>query len=156
MPNAAIFFISVELKWAALCGEALVFTKRNMPKHFLTIVKQHGALLAKGRLAGIQFDTLFTDGLYFQISAHAIKMAELLKQGLARKGYSFYLDSPTNQQFVVLEDAILEQLQQKVRFGFWEKLDQQHTVVRFATSWATTEEAVQQLLDLLPEAGPMA
>lgn len=150
-----IFYIG-GTKVGALCGEALVFTKRNMPKHFLTIVKQHGALLAKGRLAGIQFDTLFTDGLYFQISAHAIKMAELLKQGLARKGYSFYLDSPTNQQFVVLEDAILEQLQQKVRFGFWEKLDQQHTVVRFATSWATTEEAVQQLLDLLPEAGPMA
>ena len=111
--------------------------------------------MAKGRLAGIQFDTLFTDGLYFQISAHAIAMAELLKQGLARKGYSFYLDSPTNQQFVVLENAVLEQLQQKVRFGFWEKLDQQHTVVRFATSWATTEEAVQQLLDLLPETGPM-
>ncbi len=149
-----IFYIG-GTKVGALCGEALVFTKDNMPKHFLTIVKQHGALLAKGRLAGIQFDTLFTDGLYFQISAHAIAMAELLKQGLARKGYSFYLDSPTNQQFVVLENAVLEQLQQKVRFGFWEKLDQQHTVVRFATSWATTEEAVQQLLDLLPETGPM-
>lgn len=149
-----IFYIG-GTKVGALCGEALVFTKDNMPKHFLTIVKQHGALLAKGRLAGIQFDTLFTDGLYFQISAHAIAMAELLKQGLARKGYSFYLESPTNQQFVVLENAVLEQLQQKVRFGFWEKLDQQHTVVRFATSWATTEEAVQQLLDLLPETGPM-
>ncbi len=150
-----IFYIG-GTKVGALCGEALVFTKGNMPKHFLTIVKQHGALLAKGRLAGIQFDTLFTDGLYFQISAHAIAMAELLKQGVARKGYSFYLDSPTNQQFVVLENAVLEQLQQKVRFGFWEKLDQQHTVVRFATSWATTEEAVQQFLELLPETGPMA
>ena len=121
-----------------------------MPKHFLTIVKQHGALLAKGRLVGIQFDTLFTDGLYFQLGAHAIAMAELLKQGLAEKGYSFYLDSPTNQQFVVLEDAVLERLREKVRFEPWEKLDQQHTVVRFATSWATTEAAVRQLLDLLP------
>ncbi len=145
-----IFYIG-GTKVGALCGEALVFTKQNMPKHFLTTVKQHGALLAKGRLVGLQFDTLFTDELYFQISAQAIEMAELLKEGLLQKGYRLYLDSPTNQQFVVLEQADLEQLQQVVRFGFWEKLDEQHTVVRLATSWATTKDAVEQLLALLPD-----
>lgn len=142
-------------KVGALCGEALVFTKGNTPKYFLTMVKQHGALLAKGRLVGLQFDTLFTDDLYFQIGAHAIEMAELLKKGLAQKGYRFYLDSPTNQQFVVLENTAMEQLRQQVSFGFWEKLDADHTVVRFATSWATTEAAVQQLLALLPDVNMM-
>lgn len=145
-----IFYIG-GTKVGALCGEALVFTKQNMPPYFQTIVKQHGALLAKGRLVGLQFDTLFTDGLYFQISAQAIEMAELLKEGLLQKGYRLYLDSPTNQQFVVLEQAQLEQLQQVVRCGFWEKLDDRHTVVRLATSWATTRDMVEQLLALLPD-----
>lgn len=136
-------------KVGALCGEAVVFTNHSTPKHFMTRMKQHGALLAKGRLLGIQFDTLFTDDLYFEISRHAIDMAELLKKGLQEKGYSFYLDSPTNQQFVILEDEEMERLKKHVAFGFWEKTDEDHTVVRFATSWATKEEHIAQLMELL-------
>ncbi len=136
-------------KVGALCGEALVFTKKNMPKHFLSIVKQHGALLAKGRLLGIQFDTLFTEGLYFEISRHAIEMAQLLKEGLEKKGYQLYLQSPTNQQFVLLENETYQRLQQEVAMGFWEKPDSEHTVVRLATSWATKREDVEAFLALL-------
>lgn len=136
-------------KVGALCGEAVIFTKKNMPKHFLTTVKQHGALMAKGRLLGVQFDTLFTDDLYFKISRHAIDMAEILKKGLQEKGYTFFLDSPTNQQFIVLENGQMEELKKEVVFGFWEKADEAHTVVRFATSWATKQEDVEKLLELL-------
>lgn len=143
-----IFYIG-GTKVGALCGEAVVFTKNNMPKHFTTQVKQHGALLAKGRLLGVQFDTLFTDDLYLEISKNAIEMAELLKKGLAEKGYRFYLDSPTNQQFIILENSQMEEIAKNVRFSFWEKYDNSHTVVRFATSWATSKEDVEALIDLL-------
>ena len=143
-----VFYIG-GTKVGALCSEAVVFTKNNMPKYFVTHVKQHGALLAKGRLAGVQFDTLFTDNLYFEISKHAIDMAELLKQGLAEKGYPFFIDSPTNQQFIILEDEKMETLKEQVWFCFWEKLDDTHTVVRFATSWTTPEENIRKLMELL-------
>lgn len=143
-----VFYIG-GTKVGALCGEAVVFTKGNMPRQFLTIVKQHGALLAKGRLLGIQFDTLFTEDLYFKISRHAIEMAELLKQGFRERGYTFYLDSPTNQQFILLDNATMKKLQQHVVFSFWETVDTDHTVVRFATSWATKESDLQQLWNLL-------
>ena len=91
-------------KVGTLCGEAVVFTKNNTPKNFVTRIKQHGALLAKGRLLGVQFDALFSDNLYFEISKHAIEMAEKLKSVLKEKGYRFFLESPTNQQFVILEN----------------------------------------------------
>ncbi len=143
-----VFYIG-GTKVGALCGEAVVFTKRNAPKHFMTMVKQHGALLAKGRLLGIQFDTLFTNNLYFEISAYAIEMAERLKKMFKEKGYTFYLESPTNQQFLLLEDSKMEQLKEKVAFSFWEKADENHTVVRFATSWSTTEEDMKKLEEIL-------
>lgn len=143
-----VFYIG-GTKVGAFCGEAVVFTKNNTPKHLLTIIKQHGALLAKGRLLGIQFDTLFTDDLYLELGKHANQMAELLKQALIEKGYTFYLESPTNQQFVVLEDKKMEEIKQAAAFGFWEKADENHTVVRFATSWATKEESIRKLIELL-------
>lgn len=139
-----VFYIG-GTKVGALCGEAVVFTKNNTPKQFLTQIKQQGALIAKGRLLGVQFDTLFTDGLYFKISKHAIEMAELLKNALIEKGYKLYMDSPTNQQFVLIEDGRLEELRKHVKVGFWEKPDEHHTVVRFATSWATTTEEINEL-----------
>lgn len=135
-------------KVGALCGEAVVFPGKA-PKHFLTSVKQHGALLAKGRLLGIQFDTLFTDELYFRISRHAIEMAEKLKEVLRDKRLPFAWESPTNQQFVIMDDRKMEQLREKVVFSFWEKADQNHTVVRFATSWGTKEEEIEELRNLL-------
>ena len=139
-----VFYIG-GTKIGALCGEALVFSSMAAPRHFMTIVKQHGALLAKGRLVGIQFDALFTDDLYFKISRHAIEMAKKLKDVLQRKGYRFFLDSPTNQQFVVLENKKRDELLQKVDFSIWEPADENHTVVRFCTCWATTEEMIRQL-----------
>lgn len=143
-----VFYIG-GTKVGALCGEAVVFTKGNMPKHFLAIVKQNGALLAKGRLMGVQFDTLFTDNLYFDISRHAIDMAEELKKVFREKGYRFFIDSPTNQQFIVLENEKMQALSRHVDFSFWEKLDENHTVVRFAASWATKKEDIDKLATLL-------
>ncbi len=143
-----VFYIG-GTKVGALCGEAVVFTRSNTPLHFINLIKKHGALLAKGRLLGIQFDTLFTDGLYFKISRHAIEMAQLLKNAFSEKGYKFYLDSPTNQQFIVLENGKMEELKKKVKFSFWETADENHTVVRFATSWATKNEDVEELASIL-------
>ena len=143
-----VFYIG-GTKVGALFGEAAVFTKHNMPRYFSTIAKQHGALLAKGRLMGLQFDVLFTDGLYTEISKNAIETAAVLKKGLAEKGYQFFMDSPTNQIFVVFPNAQLEALEGKAKFGFWEKYDDTHTVMRIATSWATRMEEVRQLLALL-------
>lgn len=143
-----VFYIG-GTKVGALCGEAVVFTKGNMPKQFLTLIKQHGALLAKGRLLGIQFDTLFTDNMYTEISRNAIELAELLRGILRDKGYRMYLETPTNQIFVVLENEKMRKLQEQVKISFWEALDESHSVVRFATSWATTKEAVEKLAELL-------
>ena len=143
-----VFYIG-GTKVGALCGEALIFTRQNMPAHFLTLQKQQGALLAKGRLLGMQFDALFTDGLYWSISRHAIDMAMELKAAFREKGYPLYLDSPTNQQFVALTDEQMERLGKDVAFSFWEKLPDGRTVVRFATSWATRPEDVAALKELL-------
>lgn len=143
-----VFYIG-GTKVGALCGEAVVFTKNNQPAHFVNLTKKHGALLAKGRVLGVQFDELFTDDLYFEISKHAIKMADKLKSALKEKGYKFLLDSPTNQQFVILDNSRMKELSAKVKFSFWEKVDDGHTAVRFATSWATTEENLEELISLL-------
>lgn len=143
-----VFYIG-GTKVGALCGEAVVFTHGNTPKHFITKMKQRGALLAKGRLLGIQFDTLFTDNLYMEISRHAIEMAERLKVLLKEKGYRFYLESPTNQQFIILENKQMSELAKNVCFSFWEKYDDSHTIVRFATSWSTTEEDLRKLEECL-------
>lgn len=139
-----VFYIG-GTKVGALCGEAVVFTHGNAPRHFTTLIKQRGALLAKGRLLGIQFDTLFTDNLYMEISRHAIEMAERMKHLLKAKGYRFFMESPTNQQFVVLENSQLQELSKHVSVSFWEKFDENHTVVRFATSWSTTESDMKEL-----------
>ncbi len=136
-------------KVGALFGEAVVFTKKNMPKFFMTMVKQQGALLAKGWLLGLQFDTLFTNNLYYEISKNAIDMAELLKEGFRKKGYKFFIDSPTNQQFIIMENEVMERLRSKVAFSFWEKYDENHTIVRFATSWATKREDVEKVISFL-------
>ena len=143
-----VFYIG-GTKVGALCGEAVVFPKHNAPAHFETQIKQHGAMLAKGRLLGIQFDTLFTDDLYEKISSHAISMAEKLKKLFAEKGYEFYIDSPTNQQFIILPNDKMEELSKRVVFSFLEKMGEDKTVVRFATSWSTTDEDMEELAGIL-------
>ena len=143
-----VFYIG-GTKVGALCGEAVVFRPNLMPAQFPTIVKQHGAMVAKGRVLGVQFDTLFTDGLYFEISKNAIDMAQKMKDLFRRKGYEFFKETPTNQQFVLLSDEQMARLEPLVGFSVWEKADATHTVVRFATSWATTDEDLKKLDDIL-------
>ena len=144
-----VFYIG-GTKVGALCGEAVVFgEKKNVPAHFITRIKQQGALLAKGRLLGIQFDTLFTDGLYEQLGRQGVEMASILKDGLKKRGYKFFLESPTNQQFVILENNKLKQIEKEVSVSFWERYDDSHTVVRFATSWATRKEDLEGLCEIL-------
>ena len=143
-----VFYIG-GTKCGALCGEAVVFTHGNMPRQFETMVKRHGAMVAKGRLNAVQFDALFTDGLYEKICAPAVRLALKLRDGLAAKGYRFAIDSPTNQQFIIVENSRLPELGGKVAYSFIEKYDAEHTVIRLATSWATTEEQVDELLNSL-------
>ena len=143
-----VFYIG-GTKVGALCGEALVFPKGDMPRHFATMVKQQGAMLAKGRLLGVQFDTLFTDGLYFEISRHAIGLAMKLKAAFREKGYPLFADSPTNQQFPILTKEQEEKLRRYAAFETWEPLPDGRSAVRFVTSWATREEDVDALIALL-------
>ena len=139
-----VFYIG-GTKVGALCGEAVVFTKNNRPEHFMTSVKKRGALLAKGRLLGIQFDTLFTDDLYFKISRHAIEMALKIKEIIKEKGWQVYMDSPTNQQLILMTEEEMAELGKTVVFDRWGIYDDTHTIVRLASSWSTSEEDIKAL-----------
>ncbi|MDM8143210.1 threonine aldolase family protein [Megamonas hypermegale] len=143
-----VFYIG-GTKVGALLGEAVVITKPNLIPHFFTSIKQHGALLAKGRVLGIQFDVLFTDDLYLKIARNAIDKANKIKEIFKAKQYRFYLETPTNQQFIIMENSKMQELRQKISFSFWAKYDENHTIVRFATSWATTDEAIEELASIL-------
>lgn len=149
---ADVFYIG-GTKVGALFGEAVVFTHHGKfsgtPKHFLTLIKQHGALLAKGWLLGLQFDTLFTDDLYCRIARNANAAADRIRAALRDKGYTLTFDAPTNQIFITLDDATRKRLEQHVRLGFMEQADETHTVMRICTSWSTTEAQVEELLALL-------
>ncbi|MBQ3094929.1 MAG: low specificity L-threonine aldolase [Clostridia bacterium] len=136
-------------KVGALCGEALVFRPGRVPAAFRTYIKQEGALLCKGRLTGVQFDALFTDGLYGEIGRNAISCAAALRGYLSRAGYREHIASPTNQIFVVMPRAKYDSLRKEVAFSFWENLDAENCVVRFVTSWATRPEDVEALGKLL-------
>ena len=136
-------------KCGALFGEAVVIPRHGFIPHLFTIIKQHGALLAKGRIAGIQFDTLFTDGLYFSIGRTAVEAADRLREALTEKGYSFAFHSPTNQIFIVLDRSAAASLSKKVEMGFWENTEDGRIVLRFATSWATQTEDINALIDVL-------
>ena len=143
-----VFYIG-GTKIGALCGEAVVFTNRQAHKHFFSIQKQHGAVIAKGALIGLQFEALFTDNLYFDLSRHAIEMAMKMKKIFQEKGFEFYIDSPTNQQFVILPDALVEKLSKEMEFTHWGQAPGHRTICRFVTSWATTEEELQELERLI-------
>lgn len=136
-------------KCGALFGEVVVVPEAGSIPHFFTQIKQHGALLAKGRVLGIQFEVLFEDGLYGCVGAPAIEAAQRIRATLDQKGYEQYIPSPTNQTFVVVDDEMLARLDGRVEYGFWEHLDDGRTVIRFATSWATQPQAVEKLISLL-------
>ena len=143
-----VFYIG-GTKVGALFGEAVIFTKGNTPKHMITQIKLHGALLAKGRLLGVQFGALFTDDLYMKMGKNAVDMANIIKEDLRGKNYQLYMENPTNQIFVIMENSKLEAFGKEVAYGFWEKYDDNHTVIRIATSWATTKEDVNELRKVL-------
>ena len=136
-------------KCGALLGEAVVLPDPGLIPHFFTIIKQHGALLAKGFVAGLQFDTLFTDDLYFHIGDSAIRAADKLREAFTEHGYPLAFDSPTNQIFLTVTKEQQDHLDSFAVSSFWEKPDEDHTIIRFATSWATTEEKISQLIEQL-------
>lgn len=136
-------------KVGALLGEALVYTNTRAPKYIFTIIKRHGALLAKGRVLGLQFETLFADDLYFRVSRHAIDMAQALRRVFAKHGLSLGIDSPTNQQFVILSKEQKQRLAEEIAFEIWEPLPDDRLLCRFVTCWATTEADIAVLDEAL-------
>lgn len=145
-----VFYIG-GTKCGALFGEAVVITQQNLIPHFFTVIKQNGALLAKGRMLGIQFDTLFEDDLYMKIGASAIAAADQIRDTLTKCGYRLFLDSPTNQVFIVMENEAATQLARKAEITLWEKYDDSHTMVRFVTDWATQQRDVDMLVEILEQ-----
>lgn len=146
LPSLCDVFYIGGTKVGALFGECAV-ARPGLLSHLFPLIKQHGALMAKGRLLGIQFGTLFTDGLYLKIARHAVDMAMKLKKGFTDNGFQLFLDSPTNQQFFVLPNETMDRLAKTCSFEIWGTRGKTHTTVRFVTSWATTEESVGILLE---------
>jgi len=138
-------------KCGALFGEAVVIPRPEKVSHLFTRIKQHGALPAKGWLLGLQFDTLFTDGLYFRLGKPAVEAADRLRRELPGLGFPLVLENPTNQVFCVVEDQKLAALRERVVYSYWEKWDAAHTVIRFAPSWFTAPEHIDRLLAILKE-----
>ncbi|HIZ85125.1 MAG TPA: aminotransferase class I/II-fold pyridoxal phosphate-dependent enzyme [Candidatus Coprenecus stercoravium] len=143
-----IFYIG-GTKCGALFGEALVIPRPELTGDLFSIIKQRGAMLAKGRLLGLQFDTLLADGLYERNGLNAIRTAGLLAKGLQAKGYRFLIPPQTNQLFVIMGNAGIERLRKKVSFSLWEHVDADHSAIRLVTDWATSEADVEALLSLL-------
>lgn len=140
-----VFYIG-GMKVGTLFGEAVVITRPELMPHFFTLVKQHGALLAKGRLLGVQFETLFTDNLYLRIARQAITTARKLKEAFRARGYRLWIDSPTNQQFFVLPNQEIDRLSQYASFEVWGPRGEEESIVRFVTSWATDERQIDELI----------
>lgn len=143
-----IFYIG-GTKCGALFGEAVVTRRPELLPRFDSLIKLHGATLAKGRLLGVQFSQLFTRDLYMSIGRHAVSLAMKLKSGFIDKGYRLYIDSPTNQQFFILPNDRIEKLKEMASFELWGPKGDQETPVRFVTDWATTEADVDLLLSAL-------
>jgi threonine aldolase len=139
-----VFYIG-GTKVGAMFGEAVVYTNIRAPRYIFTIIKRHGALLAKGRMLGIQFDTLFTENLYLHVSRHAIEMANQLKKIFQCHHINLAIDSPTNQQFVILSPEQKESLMHKVAFEVWQSLNEHELMCRFVTSWATMQQDLDEL-----------
>ena len=145
---ADVFYIG-GTKQGALFGEAVVIMNDMLKKDFRYYIKQNGGMLAKGRLLGIQFQVLFEDGLYFRTSENAVRLALRIRDAFAAKGYDFLVKSPSNQQFPILPNDVMQRLSKDFRFSVWKKIDSSHTAVRFCTSWATREDAVDALVNAI-------
>lgn len=143
-----VFYIG-GTKCGALFGEAVVTSRPDLFKRFFTLMKSHGAVLAKGRLLGVQFKVLFTNGLYYRIGQEAVRLAVVLKRGFEQRGYSMFMDSPTNQQFVILPNSLIDGLKEEVCFELWGLKGEKDSVVRFVTDWTTTEEDIDTLFEFI-------
>lgn len=145
---ADVFYIG-GTKMGTLFGEAVVCTNPNLLPRFFTLMKAHGAVLAKGRLLGMQYEALFTDDLYLRIGRHTVGLALKLRQVLEAKGYHPFIDSPTNQQFFILPNEVIDRLMTAATFEYWGARGETESKVRFVTSWETTEEDIETLATLL-------
>lgn len=145
---ADVFYIG-GTKLGTLFGEALVVVNRALLKNLFPLVKQHGALLAKGRLSGVQFEAMFSDGLYYEIGRHAVALALRIREAFRAKGYEVVIESPTNQQFFRLPNEVIDRLRKEVSFDYWGARGATHSIVRFVTSWSTTNEDVDKLVEIL-------
>ena len=141
---ADVFYIG-GTKMGTLFGEAVVVTNRSLLKNLFPLVKQHGALLAKGRLLGLQFGAMFRDGLYERLGQHAVQLATRLREIFRTAGYEIVIESPTNQQFVRLPNRVIDTLHQSASFDYWGPRGKEQSIVRFVTSWATTEQEIDEL-----------
>ena len=139
-------------KNGALMGEALVICNELLKEDFRFHMKQKGALLAKGKVLGIQFLELFRDDLYFTLARHANAMASLLRNAISQAGFSFLTHAPANQIFPILPNELIAKLQENYSFYVWEKIDEQHSAIRLVTSWATREDAVRAFIEELNNA----
>lgn len=147
---ADVFYIG-GTKLGTLFGEALVVTNRTLLKNLFPLVKQHGALLAKGRLSGVQFEAMFSDGLYYDIGCHAVALSLRIREAFRAKGYEVVIESPTNQQFFRLPNEVIDTLRKEASFDYWGARGETHSIVRFVTSWSTTKEDVDRLVEILNE-----
>lgn len=148
---ADVFYIG-GTKCGALFGEAVVTGNKNLLPRFDSLMKLRGATLAKGRLVAIQFETLLKDGLYHEIGEHAVEMAKMLKSGFLAKGYKTFIDSPSNQQFFILPNQVIDLLSKECRFELWGPKCEKESNVRFVTDWTTSKEDIEHLIDIIPEA----
>lgn len=148
--NTDVFYIG-GTKVGALFGEAVVISNDFLKQDFRYLIKQHGGMLAKGRLLGIQFEELMKDGLYEEMSEHAIRMAEKLREAFDQMGYSYLVPNRTNQIFVIMPDEVLEKIKGEIGYSYQQRVDENHSAVRFCTSWATKEENVEYLISKLSE-----
>jgi threonine aldolase len=154
LPNLVDAFYIGGTKNGALLGEALVICREELKADFRFHMKQKGALLAKGKLLGLQFSELFRDNLYFELAEHANAMADVLRKAIFDAGYPFFVDSPSNQIFPVLPNTLIARLQEKYLFYVWEKMDDNHSAVRLVTSWATPEKAALDFANDLRKKSP--
>jgi len=145
-----VFYIG-GTKCGALMGEAVVITAESLKKDFRYMIKQKGAMLAKGRLLGVQFVALFENGLYEEIGRHGICLSNKLRKAIKEIGIPLYQENKTNQIFVILEDQVVEALSDRFTLSFTERIDETHVVMRICTSWATSEENVDKLIEALRE-----
>ena len=145
LPKIADVFYIGGTKQGALFGEAIVFSNPSLAQDFRYNIKQNGGMLAKGRLLGIQFETLMNEGLYFKLARHADRLADRVRDAFRAKGFPFLVENTTNQVFPILPKSAIEQLSAEFGFERWQGVDEEHDGVRFCTSWATPESAVRAL-----------